>query len=70
MRLRAPGGHLYNRHREFLNWAAAYDEGDVAIRSRALHTAWLAQLNCLVIAIHGTRPPDALVNDILDRITG
>jgi adenylate kinase family enzyme len=66
----APGGHLYNHHREFLNWAAAYDEGGMAIRSRALHTAWLAQLNCPVIAVHGTRPAGALASDILARITG
>jgi hypothetical protein len=40
-----PGGHLYNHHREFLNWAAEYDDGSMAIRSRAGHTAWLEQLN-------------------------
>ena len=63
-----PGGHLYNRHHEFLNWAAEYDDGNMTIRSRVLHTTWLAQLKCPVIAIQGDAPPDALAGDILARI--
>jgi adenylate kinase family enzyme len=49
----APGGELHKAHLDFLDWARSYDEGDLSIRSRALHEAWLATLPCPVIRLEG-----------------
>ncbi|MCE4057274.1 adenylate kinase [Pseudomonas sp. Au-Pse12] len=39
-----PGGDMHHQHLAFLEWAAAYDSGARAGRSRPRHDAWLAQL--------------------------
>jgi len=49
---------------EFLNWAAQYDEGDVTMRSRALHEKWLSELTCPVLRLEG----DLSVEERLARI--
>lgn len=41
-----PGGDMYKQHQDFLEWAAAYDTGDVDIRSKALHDQWQKLLGC------------------------
>jgi adenylate kinase family enzyme len=46
------GGAMYEHHREFLKWAASYDEGTMPGRSRPRHQAWLAQLPCRVIKLN------------------
>ena len=38
----APGGLLHATHVAFLNWAERYDTGDLEVRSRARHEAWLS----------------------------
>lgn len=40
----APGGAMQATHVAFLNGAAAYEEGDNAMRSRQHHEQWLARL--------------------------
>ena len=60
----APGGELHKAHIAFLDWARGYDEGDLSIRSRALHEAWLATLPCPVIRLEG----DLAIDEQLDRI--
>ena len=40
----APGGTMHAMHEAFLNWAAAYDEGDNEMRSRQHHEQWLTRL--------------------------
>jgi adenylate kinase family enzyme len=37
----APGGAMHEPHREFMAWAARYDEGGLEVRSHARHAAWL-----------------------------
>ena len=49
----APGGELHHAHLAFMDWARDYDTGDVDIRSRALHEAWLAALPCPVVRLEG-----------------
>jgi adenylate kinase family enzyme len=47
----APGGDMYARHGEFLDWASRYDGAGPEMRSRALHEAWLAKLRCPLLRI-------------------
>jgi adenylate kinase family enzyme len=51
-----PGGAMYEIHSRFMAWAAAYDTGDLGMRSRARHEAWLAGLPCPVLRIEGDEP--------------
>lgn len=39
-----------------LSWAAAYEDGGLDIRSRALHESWLATLPCRVVRLEGDKP--------------
>ncbi|HKW91003.1 MAG TPA: AAA family ATPase [Methylomirabilota bacterium] len=52
----APGGSLHEASAEFLEWAARYDAGDLEMRSRARHEAWLAALPGPVLRLEGDRP--------------
>lgn len=54
-----PGGELRKAHLDFLDWARSYDKGDVSIRSRALHEAWLSTVPCPVIRLEGDLSTDA-----------
>lgn len=63
-----PGGAMHDTHREFIDWAAQYDEGTMPGRSRPRHEKWLANLSIPVLRLDGTRPPGELVEAILDRI--
>lgn len=59
-----PGGDMYKQHQDFLEWAAAYDTGDVNMRSRALHDQWQKKLDCRQLVLDGGRP----VEENLERI--
>lgn len=48
-----PGGAMYTQHRDFLAWAAEYDEGGLNMRSLARHEQWLAGLPCPVLRLEG-----------------
>ena len=48
----------------YTSWAAAYDTGDVNMRSRALHDQWQKQLDCRQLVLDGGRP----VEENLERI--
>jgi adenylate kinase family enzyme len=48
-----PGGDMYASSQAFLAWAAAYDEGDLDMRSRRLHEQWLGTLPCPIFCIEG-----------------
>ena len=63
-----PGGRLHDHHREFLDWAASYDDGGMAGRSRQRHEAWLARLSCPVITVRGEQPMEQLVGEVLARM--
>jgi adenylate kinase family enzyme len=48
-----PGGALHAHHREFMDWAAAYDDAGMDMRSRTRHEAWLAALPVPVLRLEG-----------------
>jgi adenylate kinase family enzyme len=52
----APGGRMYEQYQAFLRWTAAYDDGDLTVRSLRLHEAWLAKLSCPCLRLDGTMP--------------
>ena len=51
-----PGGNMYDKHTEFIEWAKGYDIVGVEQRSRALHMEWMKKLKCPVAIIDGTLP--------------
>lgn len=50
------GGDLYQNHRDFIEWAAAYDIGGLEMRSKAKHDAWEKLLTCRQIVLDGSAP--------------
>lgn len=48
------GGDMYEDHQEFLAWAAAYDHGDINMRSKAKHDEWQKLLQCKQIRLDGS----------------
>lgn len=47
------GGDMYDTHRKFIEWASAYDTGDLNIRSKAKHDEWQKLLHCKQIELDG-----------------
>ncbi|HEV2816177.1 MAG TPA: AAA family ATPase [Allosphingosinicella sp.] len=62
-----PGGAMHETHREFIEWAAHYEQGTQPGRSRPKHERWLARLAIPVLRLDATRPPDELLAAILRR---
>jgi adenylate kinase family enzyme len=62
----APGGTMRQNHREFLDWAASYDDGDTTMRSMAQHQDWLIRLPCPVLRIEGKSTVENLVQRVLE----
>lgn len=48
-----PGGDMHQNHLVFLEWAAAYDEGGLSMRSKAKHDAWETLIPCGKITLNG-----------------
>lgn len=65
-----PGGAMHDTHREFIEWAARYEDGSLPGRSRPRHEDWLAGLTLPVLRLDGTLPTDVLVRTVLDRCSG
>ncbi len=66
----APDGARHAAHVAFLDWAGRYDTGDVEMRSRALHEAWIATLPGPVLRLEGVRPVAELVARIETSVAG
>lgn len=60
----APGGRLHKAHVEFLDWAQRYDNGELDMRSRALHEWWIQKLPLPVLRLDGNRQVDTLLREI------
>ena len=60
-----PGGAMHETHREFIEWAAHYDDGTQPGRSRPRHEKWLAGLAVPVLRLDGLRPTEDLVTAVL-----
>lgn len=65
----SPGGDLYENHKAFLEWAAAYDDGGMEMRSLALHNEWLKRLKCPVVRIEGDYSIDERVKIAMEKIS-
>lgn len=61
----SPGGARHEAYEAFLEWASRYDDGDLDVRSRALHEAWLQKIPCPVIRLAGDQPVSGLVSAVL-----
>jgi len=48
-----PGGDLHQRHQEFINYVATYDDGGMKTRSLASQEAWAKTLSCPVVEVCG-----------------
>ncbi|NJD26561.1 MAG: hypothetical protein FIB06_14285, partial [Betaproteobacteria bacterium] len=59
-------GHV---NEAFLDWAAKYDEGDIADRSRAAHERWLSERTCLTLRISGDVPVEQGVTRIVEALS-
>jgi hypothetical protein len=58
------GGDMHEQHKSFLDWAERYDEGPSVERSRQLHEAWLADLECPLVRLDGGKPLRELCEEI------
>lgn len=47
------GGDMYETHRDFMQWAEAYDDGALNMRSKAKHDAWEELLQCELLVVNG-----------------
>lgn len=47
------GGDMYENHVKFIEWAAAYDTGDIHMRSKSKHDQWEKLLKCNQITVNG-----------------
>ena len=54
-----PDGDMYAHHEKFIRWASDYDDGDVHMRSRAMHDHWQKQLACPLVTVDGNLPVEA-----------
>ncbi len=48
-----PGGDMYQQHVDFVEWAKAYDNGGMDMRSKAKHDDWLKLLSCDILFLDG-----------------
>jgi adenylate kinase family enzyme len=53
-----------DRIEAFLRWAAEYDSGGMAVRSKRVHEALIARLSCRVLRLDGTEPVAANVERV------
>ncbi|MFY7961810.1 MAG: AAA family ATPase [Elsteraceae bacterium] len=60
-----PGGDLEAGSRQFLDWAASYDQGGLDQRSLALHESWLAARTCPVLRLDSASPTATLMAAVL-----
>lgn len=58
------GGCLNASYLEFMDWASKYDLGDMNIRSKQLHYAWMDSLPCPVLKIE----EDINIEDKIKRV--
>lgn len=65
----APEGWRYQETEDFIEWASHYEDGTREGKNLALHQAWLANLQCPVLRLDGTRPTADLVREIVAALT-
>ena len=68
--IKNPEDSRYKTHKNFLEWAAAYDTGGENMRSKARHEKWIANLKMPFIRIEGTQSVEENTRVILKKISG
>ena len=63
-----PDGVWSESSREFLDGAMRYEDGSLTFRSRALHEAWMANLQCRILRIEGDTSTDERVARVISEI--
>ena len=64
-----PGGKMHDASETFLEWAAAYDDGNMEGRSRRVHEQWLETLPCRYVRLEGTQKVNELLAFLEDQLT-
>ena len=62
------GGDMYEHHLEFIEWAKAYDAGDLDMRSKAKHDEWQKLLKCPLIILNGADNLEDNFSRVIDAI--
>ena len=65
-----PGGDMYEQHEAFIRWAAAYDNGDLSMRSKRSQDEWQKKLTCKLIVLNGEEAPAVNLKHILEALQG
>ena len=60
----SPGGAMYENHIDFIDWASCYDNGDLDMRSKAMHELWLKNLPCKVLRYEGDNSTEYIIKDL------
>lgn len=63
------GGPMEQSFKDFMTWAGSYDEGDVTIRSKAMHEEWLKKINCRILRLEGDLSVEERVSIILKHLS-
>jgi len=63
------GGDMYRLHTEFIEWASGYDDGDVTMRSKAMHDEWQKKLACPLLCVNGAEELEVLFSQVVMRLT-
>ena len=62
-----PGGDMYRIHRDFIEWASAYDSAGMDMRSLKIHEWWVGRLNCPVARLNGSDPIEILSTKVIEN---
>ena len=55
---------MYQNQKDFIEWAASYDDGGLDIRSKAKHDEWQKLLKCKQILLDGSKSLEYNFNQI------
>jgi adenylate kinase family enzyme len=65
----APGGPLHTSFTAFMAWAAAYESGDMQMRSRQRHEQWLRELPCPVLRLEGQQSVEESLARVIQYVS-
>ncbi len=60
-----PGGDMYQKHIEFVEWAKSYDNGGLDIRSKAMHDELQKSFSCKILYLDGENKLDDNFEEVL-----
>jgi len=62
------GGDMHDTHKEFIEWASRYDEGDVEGKTLARHETYLSNQRCTILEYRGVYTMPDITEDVLQSI--